>query len=87
MYDFAQGVNQDYKQSARLNLDAANRGHGEAQCRIANRYDDGLGIYKNQKASYKGNYICFHNKDSSQRDKYWADLKMRSISSVGVLSS
>ena len=86
MYDFAQGVSQDYAQAARWYLDAARRGHGESQCRIAGRYTDGLGISRDIIESYKWSWLCFQSEDASETAKYWADIYMRAIFSVGVLS-
>lgn len=86
MYDFGQGVPQNYKQAARWYLAAADRGHGEAQCRIAGRYDDGLGVSRDIEEAYKWYWLCAHSEEPSERAKYHADISMRSMHSVGVLS-
>jgi TPR repeat protein len=86
MYDFAQGVSQDYGQAASWYLEAAERGHGEAQCRIAGRYDDGLGVGLDYLAAYKWYWLCLRSGDASETANYWANIMLRTYLSVGVLS-
>ena len=86
MYDFAQGVPQDYKQAARWYLAAVMRGHGEAQCRIASRYDGGPGIPRNRSEAYRWSWLCAQNKGASESAKYYAGITLRTYFSVGVLS-
>ncbi|MBC2705723.1 tetratricopeptide repeat protein [Desulfobacula sp.] len=86
MYDFAQGVSQDYGQAARWYLESAERGYGEAQFRIASRYDVGLGVGRDYLAAYKWYWLCLRSGDSSEKAKYLADIMLRTYLSVGVLS-
>ncbi len=87
MYDYAQSVQQDYKESAKWYLRAADRDHGEAQFRIAGRYDSGTGVSKDIANAYKWYFLCRDNVTTTTRSRYWADIYLRTYFSVGLLSS
>jgi len=87
MYDYAHGVQQDYKESAKWFLRAADRGHGEAQFRIAGRYDSGTGVKKDISKAYKWYLLSQDNLSTTPRSRYWAGIYLRTYFSVGLLSS
>jgi TPR repeat protein len=84
MYDFGEGVSQNYRKASRWYLEAAERGHGEAQWKTANRYSSGV-RYDPLKA-YKWYWLCLHNKEASETAKIDAARNMEAIHAVGVLS-
>jgi TPR repeat protein len=80
MYDFGEGVSQNYRKASRWYLEAAERGHGEAQWKTANRYG-----YDPLKA-YKWYWLCLQNKEASETAKRYAYMEMNAIHAVGRLS-
>lgn len=89
MYDFGIGTEKSYVRSAKWYLYAAERGHAEAQCAIAERYNsNGLGIKRDAEEAYKWYCLCVKNtRGISHRLKENAKRSMRALHSVEVLSS
>jgi TPR repeat protein len=88
MYDFAEGVDQNYREAAKWYLVAAERGHGESQCKIADRYDAGLGIQHDHIKAYKWYWLCLHSKEAKASGTafHYADSRLNSYLVVGLLS-
>ena len=80
MYIYSEGVPQDYSQSTKWLLMSSEYGHGDAQCKLANRYETRLCVEKNIFKSYVWRWRCLHNKKTSRRVRYQADKDMSSIS-------
>ena len=53
MYEYGQGVAQDYKQTAKWYHQAAEQGHALAQFDLGWMYYDGLGVVKDDKTAIK----------------------------------
>lgn len=85
-YDYAQGVKQNYEKAAYWYLEAANKNHGEAQCRIANRYHDGVGIQKSRALAYRWSYLCRNNSSASTRARELAYIHLTTTVSIPLLS-
>lgn len=85
-FDFADGVDKDYKKAAHWYLKSAMNNYGAAQCRIAGRYESGLGINKNSSEAYKWSWLCKKSHESSESAKRHADIYMRTMLSVGILT-
>jgi hypothetical protein len=88
MYDFAEGVKQNYVKSSQWYLFADERGYGEAQCKIANRFNGGIGIRRDLIQAYKWYRLCLESETTkaSGTSFHHAESAINAIISVGVLS-
>jgi len=77
MYVSSEGVSQDFTQSTKWLLKASECGHGDAQCKLANRYETGLGTEKDNIQAYYWRWLCVHNDKASRRVKAQAKTSMK----------
>lgn len=86
MYYWAEGVPENHKEATRWCLEAANRGHGKAQCQMGFRYPD----HRNDPNAYlyirleeyKWLWLCGNNKDVSDSMKKKARYRVNQLSSI-----
>ncbi len=85
MYDFAQGVEQNFEKAAKWYRSAANQGHQHSQSRLANKYQWGSGVQKNILEAYKWYIICA--KGDPNRIQVYCVRSMRTLHSVHLLNA
>ena len=82
-----EGVSQSYERAFQWYLRAAERGHGEAQCKLANRYFTGTGTRRDHRESYKWYWLCSRNSQTSENMRRNAEGVISVMWNVDVLTS
>ncbi len=77
MYAYAQGVPQDYSEAYYWYYVGGRFGNPRAQMVLGSLFGGGLGVTRNYRRSLEWYQCVLENEKSSARDRYWAELYVR----------